>query len=277
MLGRAERVRTAIEYLLIVSTGVISLLIAILDLTGLLDANSWVALRVPSLTLLAVGFIASYLILERKGKIDTIANTLERNRAEMLEAIASSSTGTIRALGGVEIVSFTSSAEYLSYATKRIRRATRVDDITWGRPAYPRSVRDDRAFDEYADALSVAARNPHFIIRKVVSFHSMSQFEQERRRILEEDNVGYSLGYYKTPSSDEPRREGFAVIDREEVLISHSPKSIWLSVKHPIIVSYYLGYFEEIWEHSEKLKQGKTVEQEKLQRLETELRQRFQI
>ena len=63
-----------VEYSLISVTAGISLLISSLDLAGMLDANSWVTQRIPSLTLLATGFIASYLILERRDKLDKLVH-----------------------------------------------------------------------------------------------------------------------------------------------------------------------------------------------------------
>jgi hypothetical protein len=265
-------IRKKVEYLLIFSTGSISLIIAILDLSGLLDSNSWVAQRVPSLTLLAVGFVASYLILERQGKIDVMADTLEKGIEGILQAIANSSTNTIKALDGVEVISFPSSAVLLTYASKRFRKATRIDDITWGWPSVqPRSRKDIEAYRGYQETKSNIVKSPKVIFREVVVFRSKEHFEQEKELVLNADNVAYNLGYYEVPAASLPPRIGFAVIDGEEVLFSYSRRLVWLSIKHPDVAKYFSSYFEDIWENSKKLKQSNHVNHPELGKIEAEV------
>jgi len=79
-----QRIRNIIEYALMFVTAGVSIVIAILDLAGLLDASSWIAQRMPTLTLLGVGFVASYLILERRGKLDEIYTFIQRQGSETL-------------------------------------------------------------------------------------------------------------------------------------------------------------------------------------------------
>jgi len=54
------------EIILLSITVILSGLVSILDFLGVLDSVSWLAGRIPTLTLLVIGLMAGYLIIERK-------------------------------------------------------------------------------------------------------------------------------------------------------------------------------------------------------------------
>lgn len=269
MHNKNESIRTKIEYALIFLTGGISLFIAIVYLTGLLDSSSWVAQRVPSLTLLAVGFIASYLALERQGKIDVMAVTMEKRGEEILQAISRSSSDTISALSGVEVISFASSAEFVTYASQRFGDSKRIDDVTLSSSKIlPISREDIEAYQKYQDAISQIAKKPNAIWREVAIFHSEKHFQREKQRVLEKENIAYNLAYYDVSDAGIPPRIGFAVIDKQEVLVSNSYRTIWLSIKHPDITKYFSAYFDHIWQDAKKIKQANVIDHQELDKLE---------
>ena len=70
MEGRARYILRRIELVLLLTTAGVSLAISVLDLIGLLDTSSWIAQRIPALVLLCLGFVASYLIVERRCKLE---------------------------------------------------------------------------------------------------------------------------------------------------------------------------------------------------------------
>ncbi len=261
MEGRFRRV---VEYILIASSAAVSLVIGVLDLTGLLDASSWIAQRVPSLTLIAVGLVASYLVFERKVAQET------------LRAVTNSAERVIRSLDGVEVTVFGSGADCWTHMSERFRDARRIDDVTWwGLVPRPRSRTDKDTWQKYQDTISKVARQPTVVFREVASFRSMKDLvEREKERLLDEGSVGYNLGYYKARESDDPPHQGFVVIDGEEVVIGHTRGQVWLSVKHPDIARWFSAYFEDLWEGATKLKQGGVVEEKKLADLEQFLKKR---
>ena len=152
---RSDEVRAKVELALVLIIGTVCIVVALMDVTGLIDANSWIAQRVPALTLLAVGFVASYLIVERRNKLDTIGDTVEARSKEILEGISSASSRTIEALNGVEVRSFASSAEIVTYASECFRKASRIDSVTiGGLEVQPRSSKDTTAYLDYQKTIS---------------------------------------------------------------------------------------------------------------------------
>jgi len=102
-----------------------------------------------------------------------------------------------------------------------------------------------------------------------VVFRSRDHFKREKERALEPDNVGYSLAYYEPPAVGTPPVRGFAVVDKQEVLFTYTAKSIWFSIKHPVVASYFSAYFEDIWKDARKIKQGTSIDSQELDRAET--------
>ncbi len=275
MKSESTNIRTKIECVLVFSTAGVSIFIAVADLLGILDANSWIAQRLPSLTLLAVGFIASYLILERRGKISDIGDTLENRSQEILKTLSDSSSHIIKSLDGVEVVTFNSNAELARYASKKYCVANQIEDVTWGEATtLARSREDIEAYNEYQRAISTAIRNRRTIWREVAMFRSLQHWEREKVRIFDEESAGYSIAYYKASAilPDAPRLEGFAVIDNKEVLVALSGKSVWLSIKHPDIARYFSGYFEDLWQNAIKLKIADKINAEEVEQVEVEFK-----
>lgn len=268
---KSDDVRVKLEFALILITGIVSVAIATLDVTGLIDSNSWIAQRVPALTLLAVGFIASYLIMERRNRIDTLATSLETRSKEIMEGITSASNRTINALNGVEVLSFANTADLVTYASSRFKKASRIDDVTiGGAESQPRSSRDTTAYQDYQKTISEIAKRPDIIWREVTIFRSHDHFKREKERILEPSSVGYSLAYYEPSIINIPSIRGFAVIDNEEVFFSYTAKSVWFSIRHPVVARYFSAYFEDIWKDARKLKQGQSIDLQELKKAEVQ-------
>lgn len=261
------------EYSLILGVTGISLIIAFLDLFELLDPVSPIAQKIPALTLLAVGSVASYLVLERR-RMNNSIESFQKQGENILDSITRSSDQVIKSLDGVKVVSFSSSAELVTYAAERYRNAKCIDNITWsGSSKQPRTRRDLDAYTAYQSAISEVAKRPDALWREVVIFGSIEHFKREKERILDEENVGYSLGYYEQSVSNGkvPRRLGFAIVDNEEMFVSYSPSSVWLLIKHPEIIKYFSAYFEDIWKDATKLKQADDIDYDELEAIGNEL------
>lgn len=260
----AKRLRDRIEYIILFSTAGVSLIIASLDLIGLLDASSWVAQRVPALTLLCVGFVASYLIIERRGKLDHMTSLFEQRTEAILKAV------------GVEVVTYKSSSDLISAFAARIRRARRVDDVTWMEEEDPWdgwSAKDLDTYEYLQETVTEVSKKPDVIWREVAMF-SPAGFKREKTRLLDPDTTpGYKVAYFDRPSSVTPPRIGFAVIDsrEENAEVFLSSAKVRLKIRHPAVVDYFSQYFELIWSRAQKLKRGPNVDHNLLRELETQL------
>jgi hypothetical protein len=158
---------------------------------------------------------------------------------------------------------------------KRLREAKYIDDVSWGKKGSQTwTQKDAEAYAKYQDTVSAFAKNPRSIWREIAVFHTLEHFEQERQRVLAENNVAYNLGFYEVPTEDAPNLRGFMIIDQCEVMINHDQQSIWVSIKHPTIVRYFLAYFEDLWQAAKKLKQGKSIDRKELERLEVHMRRK---
>lgn len=94
---------------LIVSLAV-SLIVSVLDFSGLISGVIWLESRIPTMTLLAVAMILLFLLIEHKTKLENIERLLVERRIEYLsnnyivvaalEETATNATRFIYALGG---------------------------------------------------------------------------------------------------------------------------------------------------------------------------------
>lgn len=269
MKSDTKSFRDIIEYALLAVTASISIIIAVLDLVGVLDASSWVSQRIPALTLLAVGFVASYLIIERRGKLDELATSVDVHSGELLEAIDTSFSQTVRALDGVEVRSFPDGASFVSYFIDRVRRAKRVDDITWGEDAPPTTGKESEVHQRFHEVVNEVSLKPNVLWRDIVVFVHVSRFRRIQQRI--EANIrGYNVAHYPRLGEKSPPRLAFAVVDREEVFLSSYTSRI--SVRHPEIVQFFVQYFELLWNRAEKLKVGNQVNVKALEAIEASLK-----
>jgi hypothetical protein len=120
------------EVLLIGATAILSGLISLLDFLGLLDGITWLAERIPTLTLLATGLVAGYLVLERRHQLEGMQRDTDQRIKELTKSLSQSTVTIIESLGGVELRRFETGNEMISYVNKRLLQARqRIDDLSW--------------------------------------------------------------------------------------------------------------------------------------------------
>ena len=253
MFGSSNRVRKVLENVFLGLTGIVSLAIALLDLVGVLDANSWIAQRIPSLTLLAIGSISSYLILESRSQLEQMNNDLEQHGRDV-ETLVSRA---IRSLDGVEVKIFSDGAKFYEYFLSRMQEADKVDDISWNE-RFPFITREERdVYSDYRDVVARAARRPNVVWREILIFLDESHFEQVRPLLLH-DLPNYHVVFYNPPPKNTPPRISFAIVDDEEIFFAgQTPRMV---VRHPDIVEYFSRYYQRIWEPGNQLKIGDDVD-----------------
>lgn len=256
-----------VENLLLFATSGMSLVISLLDLSGLMDSSSAVAQRIPSLTLLCVGFIAGYLILERRSKLDEIAKSVSKNAEEILREISGSRTEIIQSIGSIEVSVFNSRGDFAQAFADRIEKATRVDDLVWSNvPTEAVSRKDLEAVSRYSSTVNEVLRKPDTIWREIAVL-TEKRFQRSEGRILDKSIKGFNMGYVEMPFPDEIPRISFIIIDNEDVFLAHLPgaENLRLRIRHPEIVNYFAKYYEAMWKSCIKIKQGETVDYERLE------------
>jgi hypothetical protein len=253
--------RNHFELFLLGATALVSAGVSLLDFLGLLDALPWLTNRIPTLTLLATGLVAGYLVLERRNFLEETQNE-NIVRITQLEAAISASTSTvINSLNGLELRSFRTNRDAINYVNGRLPQAKcQVDDLSWS-PAFgfDDQLEDTVALmNEYAEKIKNAATKIPY--REVFVFNKPSRVEKLRRRI-EENSPGYSCAYY---SDKQVPTLQFMIIDDEEVVILSDQYKSKLAIKHPDLVKLFKEYYDEVWKNATPIKIGNKINKKAL-------------
>ena len=253
--------RNRFELILLGATAVVSAGVSLLDFLGVLDELPWLADRVPTLTLLATGLVAGYLVLERRNQLEKMENKTAQRLTQLESAISEATTTVIDSLNGLELRKFDTNADAVNYVNKRLLQARhQIDDLSWS-PALNFGHQLDQivALDNtYAERVkNIATKIPY---REIFIFNRPGRAEKLKRRV-EENAPGYSCAYY---SETQIPPLQFMVIDKEEVIILSDQFPTRLAIRHPYLVKLFEEYYEEIWKCAVPIKIGKDVDKKVL-------------
>lgn len=262
-----------VEHILLTLIGVSSIIIAILDFWDLISIMPFLSGKIPTLSLLVLGMIASYLVFERKSKLDKI-ETL----------VSDGFDTTMFSLQGGPIKLFAHSGELYEYLAQQILNAQKsVDDLTWGDiTSTVKTKQQDLAFTKYFNATRKALSNRNIQYREVMSFPREGKLRDERiaraEQMLNSNYFNYELGYYDFEHKGSPPLVQFLIIDNKEAIVAfYRGKSIPIegtlhfSTFHPVIVRFFRDYYDAIWSGSIILKRaGGVPNQKELERLKRE-------
>jgi hypothetical protein len=253
--------RNRFELFLLGATAVISAGVSLLDFLGLLDELPWLADRIPTLTLLATGLVAGYLVLERRNYLEDKQNETIARITQLESAVLDSTTTVINSLSGLEMRAFKTSQDAANHVNRRLLQARyQVDDLSWS-PALNFGYQLENAVtldDTYAERVkNITTKIPY---REVFVFNRPGRIEKLKRRI-EENSPGYSCSYYS--ETNIPPLQ-FMIIDNEEVIILSDQFLTKLAIKHPDLVKLFKEYYDEIWKNATPIKIGTKVNEEKL-------------
>jgi hypothetical protein len=247
---------------LVEATAIVSGLISLLDFLGLLDGIPWLAERISTLTLLAVGLIAGYLVLERRNQLDSMQRGTEHHIKALSRSLSRSTSTIIDSLEGVELKRFESGNEMMPYINERLLQACKqVDDLSWS-PAVGLEYSLDttqRLAAEYTERVSQVSQK--VLYREVFSFNRPGRIERLKRR-LRENAPGYSCAYYEDIQTPVLQ---FMIIDNEEVFILSDQMQSKMAIRHPYIVKLFAEYYEVIWKNATPIKTGTTTEEKLVQ------------
>jgi hypothetical protein len=235
MSNKVERITLAI-------TVAIFILISILDLLNFLDALPWLQERLPSLTLLAVALVASYLVAERFGKLERIESALNSGFEE-----------TVRALGGVSVMRLAEPEMGLSYLAKKATGAKIRLDLASMSPAIPRNNPGATAWENALDEV-VNANLVRF--RYIGVFNDETRFKRIQKYLSNYKATKFFAGYFPTHDNPIPL-SNFLIVDQNEVIVIfphiYDEPETWLSIKQPEIVETFVKYYQRLWEDCTKI------------------------
>jgi hypothetical protein len=249
--------------LLLGATVALSSLVSLLDFFGLLDGIPWLNDRIPTLTLLAVGLVAGYIISERRTQLESMHTDLSKGIQTILNTNKESAHLVIEALQGVEVRRFDSVHAVLQYTNERLRQArVQIDDLSWHAIMSP----DDRFEQTRVESEKhweltgkIANRMPY---REVFIFNRRGRIDKFKLRI-DENAPGYQCAYYE--KTNVPLIQ-FMIIDKQEVVVL-SGEYPYLAIQDPRLVNLFMKYYEDIWEKATKLKDVRGVYWKEVERL----------
>jgi hypothetical protein len=260
------------EQVILILTGLLSVLIAILDWLDWLPQD---AVRIPNLTLLAVGLVAAHLVLERRSKLDNIEHL-----------VIDGTERIIRSLEGVDIERFANDRELFEYMAKRILEAENcVDDLTFGFKQPLITPASQKARDNYLKAIAHASSRREKIIsyREVMSFPALVHIPRATS-MLQQNLPGYRLRYYEFAQTHLPALLSFMIVDSEELILAFyrapylpSEREILLAIRHPEIVQLFQDYYDAIWVGARTLKEGDKTELALLQEIEERVKRMLEV
>lgn len=254
------------DILLLSATAIISGLVSLFDFLGALDGIPWLANRIPTLTLLATGLVAAYLVIERRNQLESMRDDTTQRLGQLEDLIKNSATAIIQSLDGVEFKKFEKGNELLEYASKRLLQAqTRVDDLSWSSfisLGHGLNVTQS-ANQKYNERIFQISKK--ILYREVFIFNRPGRVEELKQR-LDENQPGYSCAYFA--ATDIPLLQ-FMVIDDEEVIILSDMLPFYYAIRHRPLVELFSAYYEEIWKNANALKLGSTIIQDEVEKVLT--------
>jgi hypothetical protein len=262
--------KVKVDDILLTLIGISSIIIAILDFWDLDSAIPFLSGKIPTLALLVLGMIASYLVFERKSKLDKI-ETL----------VSEGFNTTMFSLQGGPLKLFADSGELYEYLAQQISNAQKsIDDLTWGDiTSTVKTKQQDLAFTKYFNAMKKSLGNKSIQYREVMSFPKEGKLRVERiaraEQMLNSNYFNYEIGYYDFEHKGSPPLIQFLIIDNKEAIVAfYRGKTIPLegtlhfSTFHPLIVRFFRDYYDAIWSGSIILKRaGGEPDQKELERV----------
>lgn len=202
------------EGLTLAVAAAVALVVATLDLTGVLDQVEWVRGRVPVLTLLVAGAACGHLAVRHV----VFRRELDGALDEAVQRIRTS-------LGAVEFRRFDDAGDYWLYASQRIRAAeSSIDDFSCGFVAMSQvSKHTSLAYQTFRRSILSACtgkgRQSRLVYREVTSFPNDRRITRVRE-LLDERYPNYHSRYYDFDHDSMPPMFHFFVIDGTEILFN---------------------------------------------------------
>lgn len=228
-----------IERITLSATIGISVVLSVLDFIGILDNIPWIAGRTPSIILLVVAIIASFLVSERYGKLEKIEHSISSNTDKILSS-----------LSGVEAILIPSTDEGLEYMAQRVASAEHKIDHAALAPPIQRRTSQSKKWEQ---AIGKVLKGNRVMYRYIASFSDKARIDRVQSHISNPTIQKYFVKYYEVISNSPPTLS-FILIDDTEVIM-HYPyepgqAEAFLVIKHPDVIRLFDAYFETLWSNA---------------------------
>ena len=257
-----EKTLKIVDISILIGVAIICVISACLDVFGITEPN-YSVMAFILLSAITVHFItAGFLDMDLLKKNQDISTKLDIATKTIIDS-----------LKGVEINLFDKIEDVDMYIAHRITVAKKsVYDLNWQdhleKNPNPRNP-VDREYNENAIDKSIkefCLENSSKIYKEVFTFSHSRNFQKMEAHIAYGDK--YSCSYYDNLTKPKFPKLQFVIIDDEEVIfVSAAYKPNFCAIKDKNIVSIFNNYFEQAWHFSDKIKEGKYIDIETINKI----------
>jgi len=202
---------------------------------------------IPATLLALLCLLATSELVEGRKKLSKVEEKLDDVANQILQATQ-----------GIKTISFQTHEDAILYHAKRILEATL--SIDHASIDHRRTQDDTPERKKFENAREKAALSSQIKYRYVSVLHSKRRLDLGHNFIIDKKARNFFAGYFPKPEHEIPLMS-FVIIDKKEVITrypyEHGQDSGYIAIQSPVVVKLFLGYFERLWEDSEKLRDMK--------------------
>ena len=198
---------------------------------------------IPEVLLALVCMLATSELVERRKKIAKIEEKLD----DVRELFIANSHG-------VKTITFQSNDEAVLYQAKRFREAKAFLDMAG---IDRRRTGDTSARKRYEEARENVILSGEVKVRYIGVLYGKNRLNFGREYVINHKAKNFFAGHFKKPYNEIPLMS-FIIVDRQEVITRYpfqfGQDTGYIAIQSPYIAKLFLGYFERLWECSDKLR-----------------------
>lgn len=283
-----------INFYIMIVLGVLAFVYTIGDTIKIFENIEWLQNRYEEFILLLLSNIVIHLISDHYGKIEEIKKSckeVEENLVPGLEEKINYNTNEVREnlinifqqelkllyykdenllhsvvdnIEKVRLTLFQDDLEMKKYLIRLLRKCkSNVMDLTWAHQVgtIQQLPQYQEAEEEYEKCIQEIAQDKEY--KEIFIFNYPDRYDKLKRR-LGEKALGYSCAYYLPTNI--PLLQ-FVIMDEEEVLFISNMYPVRCAVRSKEIAAIFVTYYKEVWNRAIKIKEGKDVYQEVVERI----------
>ena len=283
-----------INFYVMIVLGGLAFVYTIGDTINIFENIEWLQNRYEEFILLLLSNIIIHLISDHYGKIEEIQKSckeVEENLVPGLEKKINYNTNEVREnlinifqqelkllyykdenllysvvdnIEKVRLTLFQDDLEMKKYLIRLLKKCKfNVMDLTWAHQVgtIQQLPQYQEAEEEYEKCIQEIARDKEY--KEIFIFNYSDRYEKLKRR-LSEKSLGYSCAYYLPTHI--PLLQ-FVIMDEEEVLFISNIYPVKCAVRSKEIAAIFVTYYKEVWNRAIKIKEGKDVYQEVVERI----------
>lgn len=221
----------------------ISVIVALLDLTGYLEAIPIISGRISALTLLILAAIAGYLAANSSNR--------QQEQREIVNKIEQNTSKLIKSLNGVDVEVLDTTEKGFEYLCKRYNEAEQnIDHASLA----PSLIADSAVYKKYEMAVGKATKSSR------VTYRYLAIMNEKRWRLIRDSfqlsHPRYYVRYYQETPNITPVLS-FAIIDNKELIVrfsyDRSEPGYWLVIKQADLISLFNAYYKSLWSNAIKV------------------------